>query len=84
MLPFGESFVSTLEDVLNIMTLSLYGETNAISSTLIGEHKGKLPQLTEAASSTESSYARGSIISTRVRAGRGEPERTCPGGFASL
>lgn len=49
-------FASTLEDALSTMALPLYGETNAMGSTLAGEDKDKFNRLTEAESSTKSSY----------------------------
>lgn len=53
---WGE-FEPTLEDILNIMALPLYGEANTRSSTFAGEDKDKQQPLMVAVSSTKSSYA---------------------------
>lgn len=47
----------TLEDILNIMALLLYGEASAIGLTLVGEDKHKLQHLTVASSFTRSLYS---------------------------
>lgn len=53
---WGE-FVPTLEEVLNIIDLPLYGETNTICLTIVGEDKDRLQRLTAMPSSTKSSYS---------------------------
>lgn len=58
-----KEFGPTLEDVLNLMTLPLYRETNSMSLTFKGEDEDKLQQLTvaighsSAISSSKSTYA---------------------------
>lgn len=50
-----EDFALTLEDVLDIMSLPLYGDSGVLDSTLIEEDMKRVQQLTKVASS-HSSY----------------------------